>query len=256
MLKINGISYAYKAMPYGQIRNNSINFKSKRTEPQIEEVVLPKEKEDEINTEAKEALKNSVEILKTANKNYLNVLGLLRGAKAQQFSTVYDKSGNIQRRFWGSENSMLMQEFKNGKIAREAEFNPETLEITNIYENIRHLKGRKVKIGKIYKFSEGKLVRYTQDYKNNSEEETMSKQYRFADEKLNKYTQDYTRTPYESLSISINKKYKSISFDSNGKVSLYLENYKRDNYGAERAEVAIRRAQDGKWQKIELADAE
>lgn len=254
MLRINSISYMPMAMKYAQKRNNSVNFKSRYVDFEDKEVVLTKEQEEKINTKAEKVLKQSKIILRDAKKEYSQVSKILRQAKAQEFCNVYDESGNLTRRIWGGKDIMRMQEFEDGEVARECEFNPETLEITNIYNNLKHKPLRTLIIGKIYKFRDGKLIRYTKNYTANCDLETIGQQFHFENDQLGKYTEGYKRTPYASLSIGASEKKQSISFNYKNRVIEYIEGYKKTHYGKEYTRYGIQMDSNGKWKKIELSE--
>ena len=139
------------------IKTGKISFKGK-----IEQQAA------EILGESKKIQKTAEKIKIEAQKQYDEIMEILKKAKEEGFKDVIDESGKTIRRFVGCTSTegaeKIMDELDGDKILRRTYFNPDNLEISRIDKGITQNADKIESLAESFDFSHGKLLRFTKDY--------------------------------------------------------------------------------------------
>ena len=176
------------------IKTGKISFKGK-----IEQQA------NEILRESKKIQKTAEEIKVEAQKQYDEIMEILKKAKEEGFKDVVDESGKTIRRFVDDTSAegaeKIMDELDGDKILRQTYFNPDNLEIRGIGKGITQNADGTGSVAESFDYSDGKLLRFAKDYKWHPDgTQSCAEDFIYSDGKLSEFTKDFKLNPDRTTS--------------------------------------------------------
>ena len=202
------------------IKTGKISFKGK-----IEQQAA------EILGESKKIQKTAEKIKIEAQKQYDEIMEILKKAKEEGFKDVIDESGKTIRKFYNTSidsTEKIMDELDGDKILRKTYFNPSNLEISRIDKGITQNADKIESVAESFDFSHGKLLRFTKNYKWHLDgTQSCAEDFIYSDGKLSKFTKDYKWNPNRTISCAEGFIY------SDDKLSEFVKDFKSNPDGTE-----------------------
>ena len=220
------------------IKTGKISFKGK-----IEQQAA------EILGESKKIQKTAEKIKIEAQKQYDEIMEILKKAKEEGFKDVVDESGKTIRKFYNTSidsTEKIMDELDGDKILRRTHFSTNDLEIYDIYKDITQDTNKTESMAELLHYSHGKLSEFMKDYKwNPNRTISWTKGFIYSDNKLSGFTKDYKYNPDGAQSMVECFQY------SNDKLSEFVKDFKSNPDGTTSwAEKFVRNAK-GKLKKVD-----
>ena len=221
------------------IKTGKISFKGK-----IEQQAA------EILGESKKIQKTAEKIKIEAQKQYDEVMEILKKAKEEGFKDVIDESGKTIRRFVDETSTegagKIMDELDGDKILRRTYFSPSNLEISRIDKGITQNADKIESVAQSFDYSNGKLLRFTKDYKWHLDgTQGWAEDFTYSDGKLSEFIKDFKQNPDKTQSCAEDFIY------SDGKLFRFEKDYKYNPDGTESwGEIFVLNA-EGKLEKVD-----